>query len=240
MNRRAAVTGILDGAVRGDDVPALGPSEESFANKVLPTVHHSAAGLEPYTDIWGVDQILHLLRRTTFGVSSANLQTLRSMSMEQGVNTILAPPPPEASMPLTTDSREELAAVGDTWVYALYQKAGSTFSPTGIRNASLKSWWMELMLTQQLSIREKMVLFWHDHFVTERDVVNDPRFTWRYAALLRANALGNWKDLTRQVTTDGAMLRYLNGNTNTKTSRTRTCRELQELFTIGKGGGRTR
>ena len=210
-------------------------SEQLFANKVLPTVHHTGGGLEPYSGIWGTDQILHLLRRTTFGVVPADVQTLQTMSMEQGINTILTVQA-ENSMPLTTDSREELVPIGETWVYALYKKADSTFTPTSIRTTSLKSWWMNLQLTQPLSIREKMVLFWHNHFVTERDSVNDPRFTWRYLALLRTNALGNWKDLTRQVTMDGAMLRYLNGNTNTRTSPNENYgRELQELFTIGKG-----
>jgi uncharacterized protein (DUF1800 family) len=95
---------------------------------------------------------------------------------------------------------------------------------------------MELLLNQALSIREKMVLFWHNHFVTETAVVGDPRFSYRYVAILRNNALGNFKDLVRQVTFEGAMLRYLNGNTNTKASANENYgRELQELFTIGKG-----
>ena len=38
------------------------------------------------------------------------------------------------------------------------------------------------------------------------------------------------------MTLDGAMLKYLNGNTNTKSSPNENYgRELQELFTIGKG-----
>ena len=81
-----------------------------------------------------------------------------------------------------------------------------------------------------------MVLFWHNHFVTERDAVGDPRYTYRYAALLRTHALGNWKNLAREMSYDGAMLRYLNGNTNTRTSPNENYgRELLELFTIGKG-----
>jgi uncharacterized protein (DUF1800 family) len=236
MNRREAVAGIFEGRLGSEDDPVRDLSEQPFANIVLPTVPHSGAGLEPYTGIWGLNQILHLLRRTTYGAPQAAVPVLQTMSMEQGVNMILAQPAAEESMPLTTDSREELAAIGESWVYTLFKKTDSTFTPTNIRTTSLKAWWMGLMLTQPLSIREKMVLFWHNHFVTERDTVNDPRFIWRYVALLRSNALGNWKDLTRLITTDGAMLRYLNGNTNTKTSANENYgRELQELFTIGKG-----
>ena len=138
MNRRDAMNGILEGALHTEDLPSMDSSEQLFANKVLPTVHHTGGGLEPYSGIWGTDQILHLLRRTTFGVVPADVQTLETMSMEQGINTILTIQA-ENSMPLTTDSREELAPVGETWVYALYKKADSTFTPTSIRTTSLKS-----------------------------------------------------------------------------------------------------
>jgi uncharacterized protein (DUF1800 family) len=54
--------------------------------------------------------------------------------------------------------------------------------------------------------------------------------------MLRSYALGNFKDLTREVTTDPTMLVYLNGNTNTKTAPNENYgRELQELFTVGIG-----
>ncbi len=234
MNRRSAVAGILDATLPGPEDPPPDPSTNSFANTTLPAVPHSGAGLEPYTGFWGAVQVSHLLRRTTFGPAPGDVLALRTMSMQQGVDLLLSAQP-EASMPLTTDTRD-LVPVGETWAYALYKDPASTFTPTSIRTSSLKSWWMGLLLTQPVSIREKMVLFWHNHFVTERDVVGDPRFTWRYLSLLRSNALGNWKDLTRLMTTDGAMLRYLNGNTSTKTSPNENySRELQELFSIGKG-----
>ena len=92
------------------------------------------------------------------------------------------------------------------------------------------------MLNQQVSILEKMTLFWHNHFVTESDVIGDARQTYRYNDLLRQNALGNFKTLTKLITLNCAMLRYLNGNTNTGSSPNENYgRELQELFTIGKG-----
>lgn len=206
-----------------------------FANVNTPPLPHHSGGLEPYTGLWGQEQILHLLRRTTYGPLPSDVLMLRTMSMHQAVDMLLTPPPPELSMPLNTDSRD-LVPIGETWVHALAKDPNSTFSPTGIRTTSLKAWWMGLIVRQPLSLREKMVLFWHNHFVTERDVVGDPRYSWRYVALLRSHALGNWRDLTRRMTVNGAMLRYLNGNTNTRTSPNENYgRELQELFTIGKG-----
>jgi uncharacterized protein (DUF1800 family) len=92
------------------------------------------------------------------------------------------------------------------------------------------------MVNEGISLTEKMTLFWHNHFVTESVDVADARMAYRYNALLRANAFGNFKTLTKLVTIDCAMLRYLNGNTNTGTNPNENYgRELQELFTIGKG-----
>jgi uncharacterized protein (DUF1800 family) len=61
---------------------------------------------------------------------------------------------------------------------------------------------------------------------------------YRYNILLRQYALGNFKEMTRAVTMDPAMLKYLNGNANTKKAPDENYgRELQELFTVGKGPG---
>jgi uncharacterized protein (DUF1800 family) len=233
MNRRTFLKDQIPNATPGDD-PVTGISP--FANTVLPTFQRTNAGLEEYTGPWESRQIYHLLRRTTFGPTPVHVALLKTMSASLAVDTLVASTLEETSLPLNVDSRD-VVAVGESWAYAIKQDpATGSFNPLGVRISSLKSWWMGLILKQQLSLREKMVLFWHNHFVTETDVVNDARFSFRYLALLRANALGNWKDLTRAITLDGGMLRYLNGNTNTKTSPNENYgRELQELFTIGKG-----
>jgi len=228
MNRRASLAAIADVALPQDGAPPSVSEISPFANKVLPAGRHTAGGLEPYTGPWGVDQVLHLLRRTTFGPSRQDVDLLKTMYMAQAVDLLLSPPPVEDTMPLNVDSTD-VVPVGETWVYAANANTSS-------RTSSLKAWWLGLVINQPASIREKMVLFWHNHFVTEYDVVGDPRFSWRYISLIRANAIGNFKDLARQITFDGATLRYLNGNTNTKTSPNENYgRELQELFTIGKG-----
>jgi uncharacterized protein (DUF1800 family) len=53
---------------------------------------------------------------------------------------------------------------------------------------------------------------------------------------LRTNALGNFKELTKQITTDPNMLLYLSGSQNSNTAPNENySRELLELFSIGKG-----
>ncbi|MGE6057321.1 DUF1800 family protein, partial [Klebsiella variicola subsp. variicola] len=81
-------------------------------------------------------------------------------------------------------------------------------------------------------------LFWHNHFSTETNDVNNAQFVYKHHTLLRANALGNFKALTKQVTLDPAMLVYLNGQYNTASAPDENYgRELQELFCCGKGPG---
>ena len=243
MKRRTALERMTEGVLApaeeinpsGGDVQ--GEVISPYANKSIPSLRRTTAGLEPYAGPWTVDQVMHLLRRTTFGPSQAHVDTLKSMDVNAAVDLLLAPQPAEPSQPLVTDSRD-IAPVGTTWVTALYKSADPTvtFNPTGIRTNSLKAWWLGLILNQQLSIREKMVLFWHNHFVTENTTVGDPRYTYRYIAFLRQSALGNFKALVRDITQDGAMLVYLNGDRNTKSGPDENyARELQELFTIGKG-----
>jgi uncharacterized protein (DUF1800 family) len=80
-----------------------------------------------------------------------------------------------------------------------------------------------------------MTLFWSNHFSTETLVVNDARYSYATNALCRQYALGNFKTLTKQITLDPGMLKYLNGYLNRNTSPDENYgRELQELFTVGK------
>jgi len=91
-------------------------------------------------------------------------------------------------------------------------------------------------MQQEISLVEKMVLFWHNHFVTEIEVVDVAPFNYQYNQILRANALGNIKQMAYDITIDPAMLIYLNGESNKASAPNENYgRELFELFTIGKG-----
>ena len=56
--------------------------------------------------------------------------------------------------------------------------------------------------------------------------------------IFRDNPLGSVKQLARDVTIDPAMLFHLNGYLNSKLAPDENyARELQELFTVGRGPG---
>jgi uncharacterized protein (DUF1800 family) len=229
INRRDFLASPAGEAARRKERKQRAFIRSEFANRALPTVPRSGAGIEPYAGPWGPSQVRHLLRRTTFGASPQQVTDLAAMSMAAAVDALLAATPlPDP--PLNSNANDTGAPVGSTWIDAPTSDFNSS------RHNSLRSWWIGLMLNQGASLREKMTLFWHNHFATESAVIKDARFTYRNNALLRARALGNFRTMTKEVTVDGAMLRFLNGNTNTAANPNENYgRELQELFTIGKG-----
>lgn len=195
------------------------------------------SGLTPYTGAWGTEEVVHLLKRTMFGATPEDVAYFKSISMSQAVDELLNPsapmpqPPVKDYTPTGATTPDTTIAAGTTWVND-YNADGTVQS---LRRASFKKWHIGLMINQDRSIREKMTLFWHNHFATESVEINDPQVLYKHHTLFRTNALGNFKSLVRAVSIDPGMLRYLNGYLNTNTAPDENyARELQELFTLGK------
>ena len=203
----------------------------STANAELPARKALVSGLDPYEGPWTRAEAAHLLRRTLCGFRPEDLDRALALGMEGAVDALLDVPADPPSPPVAVSSRETSVAIGQTWVGRPYDSEAAYD-----RSRGLQAWWLGLFLEQGFSIREKMTLFWHNQFSLEWRDVGDPHHNHRHLALLRSSCLGNFRTLARSVTVDPAMLRYLNGNTNTKSNPNENYgRELQELFTIGKG-----
>ncbi|MBZ5497018.1 MAG: DUF1800 domain-containing protein [Acidobacteriia bacterium] len=183
-------------------------------------------GLELYQGPWNTRTAAHLLCRAALGPTQSEIALAASASLDQIIATLLldqAPPSPPID-PTT----------GQTWIGRVYDSASDSRY-----QGYLKAWWMGLMATQGISLQEQMVLFWHNHFVSEYATVLDSRYMYQQNTLLRQYALGNIKELVKAVSIDPAMLIYLNGYHNRGDGNNipdeNYARELQELFTIGKG-----
>ncbi len=195
------------------------------------TAQSLSSGLEAYTGPWELEQAAHLLRRATFCPNYENIQN----AVQQGLDTIVAEllaDRPEPEPPLNYFYEEDPnVPIGETWIDAPYSVSADFIA---YRSRSLAGWTGQLLLQEGTSIREKMVLFWHNHFVTGG--INESRFVYDYSKLLRQYALGNFREFTKAMTINPLMLRYLNGNQNTADAPNENyARELLELFTIGKG-----
>jgi len=171
----------------------------------------------------------------------ADITHFQSKTLAATVSELLtpastAPPPPlkEYTTPTTALNPDGNIPQGTTWV----NDPNTDGSVDSYRRASFKKWWMGIMVNQDRSLLEKMTLFWHNHFSTETNTVGNSQYVYKHHAMLRANALGNFRTLLLEVTTDPGMLVYLNGQYNTASAPDENYgRELQELFTVGKGPG---
>ncbi|MEM6297799.1 MAG: DUF1800 domain-containing protein, partial [Bacteroidota bacterium] len=212
-------------SLKKSEVPA-----DEYEKRNPRTSHINSKGLTPYTGEFTETHLKHLLGRATFGAKKADLEAAQGLSLNQVLDALFTAEP-EPTPPLNVSTNDTAVPVGQTWV-----DAELDFNVEGDRLTSLVAWWTGLAIHQRPTLREQMTMFWHNHFVTGYEAVNDSRFMYRYVKTLRENALGNFRELTEKITIDGAMLIYLNGTENEVSAPNENyARELFELFTIGKG-----
>jgi uncharacterized protein (DUF1800 family) len=190
---------------------------------------------EKFTESFDEEALKHLLKRSLLGIKVEDFKKFLGQSLDQVIDAIfkesaIPSPPVNHYENIVKDTTG--VALGQTWVNSAYGDG----TINNRRQQSLKSWWIQQMHFQESTIHEKMILFWHNHFATEISVYNDARMAFRYQNTIRKYALGNFKDFVKAITMEPAMLNYLNGYQNTKTAPDENyARELQELFTLGKG-----
>ncbi|GGA85558.1 DUF1800 domain-containing protein [Puia dinghuensis] len=200
----------------------------------------SPLGLTEYTGVWDTPQVAHLLKRTLFGATVQDIGYFKNLTMPAAVDQLLQPTAPPVAKPLNNYGSDATGVASyQTWIGTglLYQD--DTMNTNRLR--SLQAWWVGNLLNCGRSIHEKMTLFWHNHFAMDAlaHVSDIPCELWYNQYLtLRQYALGNFTQMVKAITIDPAMLIFLNGNTNTMTAPNENYgRELQELYTIGKGSG---
>lgn len=189
--------------------------------------------MTPFTGPWTKIEAAHLLRRTTFGPTNQQMLDAVTNGMSATVTTLLSIP--AGTQPLTYLPEETIAPFGSTWVNSVYPTNTTDAQAVEVaRILSLASWLMQRLNSEQLSIAEKMSLFWQNHF--SANIGFDARATYDYLNKLYNSSLGNFRQLVKDITIDPNMLLFLNGVTNTLYSPNENyARELLELFTIGKG-----
>lgn len=214
-------------------------------------VGNVTSGLAPYTGAWTEWEVLHLLRRTTFGWKKAWVDQLLPLGPSAAVDAVLnvsaTPPAPPVNwyQNIANETDENNVPYGADWT-ADFFPTGSVGQNTNYnRNDALRRWLFGLTLNGEVTIREKMVWFWYHFIPVDFQTVvessnstvntNSARIFYRYFKMFRDNALGNFKALMKQVTLQPAMMYYLNNQANTVTAPDENyARELMELFTLGK------
>lgn len=157
-------------------------------------------------------RVAHLLRRATFGATPEELERALSDGYGKTLDRLLEirpePPPP-------------------------FQLTNGF----GVNVAALQQWWVDHMLRTSTPFAERMTLFWHGHFTSDyRKVGTQTPFIYWQNLTWRDMALTDLRSILLRVTTDPAMLRYLDLATSTGANPNENyARELMELFTMGVG-----
>jgi uncharacterized protein (DUF1800 family) len=168
---------------------------------------------QPFDRKWAA----HLYRRAGFGASRQELLDAVSRGLKDTLDLLLRGQP---------DADELLDTLNDAGRYAARKR---TANP-------LRAWWLYVMLHGGHPLREKMTLFWHNHFATSIAKVQDPGLMFRQNYLIRWHALARFGPLLREMSRDGAMLVWLDSNSNVKGRPNENyARELMELFSLGVG-----
>ncbi|MNU83956.1 hypothetical protein D3C71_736660 [compost metagenome] len=184
------------------------------------------ASLNPITGALGEQKAAHLLRRATLGPRLQDISNFSGMTA-QAAFTALSQSQVVPALPIDPMS-------GTDWVYPNTvdpNQFGTTLSDY------TRSWWLENMRASEPNLTERMIWFYHTHLpMIMSRIEGNPQFALDYLRLLRFYALGNYKDLTKAICIDNAMLIHLDGNLNIKgVPQENFAREFLELFTVGKG-----
>ena len=172
---------------------------------------------EPADGEWDIRSAAHLLRRAGFGASRAEL----TVAVEEG---------PAAAVERIFETTSESAD---------FQSQMKTIANSGLATGNsqqLSAWWTYRMLATSAQLLEKLTLFWHGHFATGAEKVDDAELMYTQNNLLRQFALGHFPELMLEISRDPAMLIYLDSATNRKAHPNENfAREIMELFCLGEG-----
>ncbi|MEM6735591.1 MAG: DUF1800 family protein [Bacteroidota bacterium] len=207
------------------------------------------------TDKLGVKRAAHLLRRACLGGSKTDIDAFATFTPMEAVRQLFGNELPNAGYPIDPTTGQEWITTGNSQnqkfqlrkfflSWHLGQMVGN-----GIEESSKLSY----------IFRERLVFFLHTHFTTISSVVGNSRSDYYQQALFRLFAFDqediivpsedpedpestekiyprNFKQLTKKICVDNAMLVFLDGQLNVKGRVNENfARELLELYSIGRG-----
>ena len=159
----------------------------------------------------------HLLRRAGFGASRDEIEAKAAQGYDSVVEELLNP--------------GDVPGLDEDIMYRSYpgyfDKAAIETSQTEI---------VYRMINNKHQLQEKMALFWHTILCAGDNKVDNSRTTAMQYDTFRDRGMGNFKDLLLWLSTDPAMLYYLDNIESHKTAVNENYgRELLELFSLGVG-----
>ena len=159
----------------------------------------------------------HLLRRAGFGASRDEIEAKAAQGYDSVVEELLNP--------------GDAPGLDEDLMYRAY--------PSYFDKAAIETGQTEIvyrMINEKHQLREKMALFWHMILCAGDNKVDNARTTCIQYDTFREKGMGNFKDILMWLSTDPAMLYYLDNIESHKVAVNENYgRELLELFSMGAG-----
>jgi uncharacterized protein (DUF1800 family) len=185
----------------------------------------------------------HLMERTGFGVMTPDeYEMVRGYSRNDAINLLI-----NKSSDFSKSYSGNIGWMDSKYLsYLFVEDEFKEGAKSYIECINLKSklWLPYEIINNSNPFLEKMTTFWHGHFVTSLDEINDgdlkPKEMLKHLLMYRENSLGNFRDFTLQMSSSWVMMIYLGGSDNlVGANNNNFARELMELFTMGEAGGYT-
>ena len=160
----------------------------------------------------------HLLRRAGFGATREELEAYASRPYEEVVEELVNP--------------ERMPDIDEDLLRRYYPHLGANQDNPNSWNGR----WFYRMVNSKRPLEEKMTLFWHHVFATGWTKSEHTPTMVDHIEMLRKNCLKNFRDLLMGISTDPAMIYWLDNNENHGRSINENYgREILELFSMGIG-----
>ncbi len=187
----------------------------------MTVAHLAATAWKPYqpsaANPWDLRKVGHLYRRASFGADWETLQTALKAGPDQAIDQLLA----------GGDGLDRFEADSQRLAEPIIRANN---------NDQAQAWWLYRMLYTPHPLREKLTLFWHNHFATSNAKVQNIRMMLGQYDLLARHALGHFGPMLQEMSQDPAMLVWLDTAGSKKGMPNENyARELMELFSLGIG-----
>lgn len=169
--------------------------------------------------------IARLHRRAGFGLTGAELDAAVAAGLTAEVARLVRPDGAGAAAAADPFTGLELG----------FEKGQARSRLVGAADA-----WLTRMVTTPRPGIERLAWFWHGHLVSAAPKVKSPALLAEQVRLLWRLGGGSFPALVTAITTDPAMLAYLDGSGSSGAEPNENYgRELMELFTLGRTAGYT-
>ncbi|MEV1289462.1 DUF1800 domain-containing protein [Micromonospora sp. NPDC049679] len=178
----------------------------------------------------------HLLRRTTFGPTAAQVDAAERAGVDATLAALLAPTGPDlgaAATPIPALGPDPYAALSGKSTREQRQQAQQQRRQ---QVQTITQWWISRLVAADHQLSEKLVFFWHGHWATSVQKVKSAALMLRQQETFRRYGRGDFGVLVTAMVHDPALIFWLDGQRSTRQAPNENlARELMELFTLGIG-----